>query len=48
MKTIRQPAASQQLLHNFNKMTADKVACVFFIIGMILSAVIFQTLIFPH
>lgn len=48
MKTIRQPAASQQLVHSFNKINADKIACLFFVIGMILAAIIFQTMIFPH
>lgn len=45
MKMIRD-AAPQQLAQAIDKLAVDKTACLFFIIGMILAAIILQGLIF--
>lgn len=45
MKMIRD-AAPQQLAQAVNKLAIDKTACLFFIIGMILAAMILQGFIF--
>lgn len=45
MKIIRE-AAPQQLAEAVNKLAIDKTACLFFVIGMILAALILQGFLF--
>jgi hypothetical protein len=45
MKIVRE-SAHQQLAHTVQKLSIDRTACLFFIIGMVLAAMFMQALFY--
>lgn len=45
MKIVRE-SAHQQLVHTVERLSIDRTACLFFIIGMILAAMFMQALFY--